>query len=126
MSVSDDKIQITILILRRGALSIDEALMLYERYEGMAHNWPDCRQVNLVLRVTHSQRRSVWGPPLVMLHFWAKRGQFYPPPPPPPPIGDVTLSGTDYHGFCLVPMGFEIVSWSLMVSGWFPCFLKVV
>ena len=23
-------------------------------------------------------------------------------------------------------MGFERVSWSLMVSGWFPCFLKVV
>ena len=29
-----------------------------------------------------------------------------------PPIGDVTLSGTDFHGFCLVPMGFERVSWS--------------
>ena len=43
-----------------------------------------------------------------------------------PPIGDVTLSGTDFHGFCLVRMGFERVSWSLMVSGWFPCFLKVV
>ena len=41
--------------------------MLYERYEGMAHNWPDCRQVNLVLRVTHSQGRLVWGPPLDLM-----------------------------------------------------------
>ena len=43
-----------------------------------------------------------------------------------PPIGDVTLSGTDFHGFCLVSLGVEIVSWFLIVSGWFPCFLKVV
>ena len=43
-----------------------------------------------------------------------------------PPIGDVTLSGPDFHGFCSVPLRFEIVSWFLIVSGWFPFFLKVV
>ena len=43
-----------------------------------------------------------------------------------PPIEDATLFGQDFHGFCLVPIGFERVSWFLMVSGWFSCFLKVV
>ena len=45
---------------------------------------------------------------------------------PPPSIGDITLSGPDFHGFCSVPLRFEIVSWFLIVSGWFPFFLKVV
>merc|ERR1711952_374239 len=30
-----------------------------------------------------------------------------------------------FHGFCLVSMIFKVVSWFLMVFGWFPWFLKV-
>ena len=31
-----------------------------------------------------------------------------------------------YHGFWLVSMVYMVVSWFLMVSGWFPWFFKVV
>ena len=67
------------------------------------------------------------GPSIGNVTFLGQKRSILPPSAPsPPPIGDVTLSGTDFHGFCLVSLGFEIVSWFFIVSGWFPCFLKVV
>ena len=53
------------------------------------------------------------GPPIGNVTFFGLKG---------PLIGDVTLSGPDFHGFCSVPVRFEIVSWFLIVSGWFPFF----
>ena len=65
----------------------------------------DGGQVDLILRITLSQRRSVWGPPLVMLHFLDRRRSIL----IPSPIGEVTLFRPEFHGFCLFPIGFEIV-----------------